>query len=186
MKGFTLIELLVVVLIIGILSSVALPQYQKAVTKSRIAEAWGNLKALNMAADAYCLENPSGRISTTAQGANELAVKVENSKNFSYYVTVDCSASQDRRILVGAQYRRAPYVGRVSFSLNSVTGRRSCAGNDCQYLGWRAAPSSERCPMVCGGSVILSSSCFLEAGGLSGGSSCGSSGGSSCGGSCGA
>lgn len=57
MSGFTLIELLVVVLIIGILSSVALPQYTKAVEKSRAAEAMVFLRHLKDMGTMYMLEN---------------------------------------------------------------------------------------------------------------------------------
>ena len=56
-KAFTLIELLVVVLIIGILSAIALPQYRKAVEKSRGVQALVLLKALDQAQRAYHLAN---------------------------------------------------------------------------------------------------------------------------------
>ncbi|MGN0017323.1 MAG: type IV pilin protein [Candidatus Avelusimicrobium sp.] len=72
MKGFTLIELLVVVLIIGILASVALPEYQLAVRKARYAQMVAVLHTFREAEEVYYLANGTYIDDTSALDVGEL------------------------------------------------------------------------------------------------------------------
>jgi len=74
--GFTLIELLVVVLIIGILAAIALPQYQKAVERSRMAEAMQVLGDAASAQSVYYMNN--NRFATTLSTLKNSDVEIND------------------------------------------------------------------------------------------------------------
>ncbi len=55
--GFTMIEIMIVVLIIGILLSIAAPNFAKAREQTRKKSCVGNLRQIQYAKDAYLMDN---------------------------------------------------------------------------------------------------------------------------------
>ena len=110
--GFTLIELLVVVLIIGILAAVAVPQYTKAVERSRLAEALQIIATIQQQEELYLLEHGSPTEDVT----------------FSDFASVDLPTSQYHQYWAGCytsgcagSSRRIPSFGGAGNELYVLT-----------------------------------------------------------------
>lgn len=120
-QGFTLIELLVVVLIIGILSSIALPQYEKAVRRARGAEAVLAGKTVADSANLYFFERRQYPTSTS-----DLTVQTPDLKNFT--LTLNRTANSSLNIEIAATSGQA--VVTIQCQRGKVVSR-TCAGADC-------------------------------------------------------
>ena len=158
-KGFTLIELLVVVLIIGILAAVALPQYQKAVEKSKATQALSLIKSIRQAAAAYYLSN--GNYATSF---DELSVEIPwtgTAKWRGDATAKDTRSNEDWSLQFYQESGYSPTIriGRLrgkwagaGFSMSIETGKLECieltgCGQDAKYT----ATAGEYCAKFFGG-----------------------------------
>lgn len=90
--GFTLIELLVVVLIIGILTAIALPQYEISAEKARASQALTTLRTLKDALERQWLAK--GVFPTTLE---ELDISIPADKYWNYSISTDLSVFAARK-----------------------------------------------------------------------------------------
>jgi len=85
-QGFTLIELLVVIIIIGVLSAIALPNFLNQTAKAKQSEAKQNVGVINRAQTAYRTENNAfaSTFDTLAIGSLTGAASTTTTTNYSY------------------------------------------------------------------------------------------------------
>ena len=117
-QAFTLIELLVVVLIIGILAAVALPQYQKAVEKSKATQALTLLKSVVQAQDAYHLANGD-----YAKSFDELAIDIPWTGN-TEFISGRSDTKSNNEWSLQIEYSN----GYINFHMARLTGKYKGAG----------------------------------------------------------
>lgn len=133
MAGFTLIELLVVVLIIGILASVAMPQYNKAVEKSRATQALAILKSLYAAQETYYMANGS-----YATSFDELDLSVPwtgTTKWFTLGHDTRANENWSLQIYNDGMGNCAIYLGRISGEYKGTGFTIGLSGNNGQDNG---------------------------------------------------
>lgn len=136
-KAFTLLELVVVVIIIGVLATLGIQQYGRAIEKSRGAEAKQILGQIRSTAAAYRLENNNSCIGFTNTRAgigaqtDQIPSACRPTHYFSYAIT---SANSNQivatatRCTAGGKLPQAQSAYTLILTTNFETGTASWTG----------------------------------------------------------
>ncbi len=147
--GFTLIEMLVVVLILGILTSIALPQYQRAVKRAQGTEARVAGKAIMDAQNVYYMENKKYDQYFWLNNGGNLTVKFPAMKNFTLGTTHSAGCTTGTTCGFSLKHN----VDNVFLVYKLVRGQLTdfyCTGNNCMdYFACRLIGSggSAKCEL---------------------------------------
>jgi len=116
-KGFTLMELMVVVLILGILASLAVPQYYKAIETSKATDAMAIGHMLCNANRMFLVDNPAVVLSGTMSNACNTGACNTASTSVCRLVQCNYAAAQD--------WDSGAYTYSMGGGLASYTRRRT-------------------------------------------------------------
>jgi type IV pilus assembly protein PilA len=144
-KGFTLIELMIVIAIIGILASVAIPQYQNYIARSEVQTSLGDTRGMTMAFEDYAARfgtYPADPAALLAYNGFTISAGADLSSNSKWTVTVPAAGADTSNWTITTTFATGAsslLVGKTYTLAPTVTAATATVGNE--NVNWAVAGS---------------------------------------------
>jgi type IV pilus assembly protein PilE len=127
-RGFTLIEVLIVVIILGILATIAVPQFTGMIRRARLSEGWSALGAIKTAQEIYHLDHNAY---TTSLGLLQVDTVIGN-----FTLTVPAAAATSYTAQATGAGNAANVIAEIRRTAAGLNQRRYSLDNGATWSPW--------------------------------------------------